>query len=325
MPELVTEQRFSASGIGSSGRNALDTTVHLLAVQGQLLRGAELALRARGALSSPAELHALINSGELVLSWLNRSTLHLVTRADYWPLLNATGAGSLQRVGARFKSVGLSPFDISRALDAQREALAGGDAVAKAVLASALRQALPGHELSSVTLASLIEYAAASGILVRGPLDGTDPLYVDAERWLGERPATDPESLSRLASRYATAHAHAEADDFAYWLGIGKREARAAWIAQTAPVAQTTWSGLLGPFDPLLHGWPDRSWILGAYADRVVSTNGVFRPSIIVNNLCVGIWSSRAGEVELEWFEQPGRAERVAIEDDLERVREFTA
>ena len=57
----------------------------LLAVQAQDARGARLAIRARSRkLTADAIDDAFTNTRSLVITWLNRGTLHLVTAQDYW-------------------------------------------------------------------------------------------------------------------------------------------------------------------------------------------------------------------------------------------------
>src|SRR6516162_4789931 len=57
----------------------------LLAVQAQDPRGARLAVRARSRARSAADVDAALTRGRsVVVTWLNRGTLHLVRAEDYW-------------------------------------------------------------------------------------------------------------------------------------------------------------------------------------------------------------------------------------------------
>ncbi|MCM3926234.1 winged helix DNA-binding domain-containing protein, partial [Frankia sp. AiPs1] len=83
---------------------------------------------------------------------------------------------------------------------------------------------------------------------------------------------------------------------------------------------------LLGPFDPVLHGWDGRDW-LGA-AGRAVTVNGIFRPVILVDGRAAGIWSMPAGRVELAPFTDPpdwGSAVAKALQAEAADVRRFLA
>ena len=78
----------------------LEGVRRLLAVQGQDLRGARLAIRARSTVASAAEVdRALSEERSLLITWLNRGTLHLVASEDYW-WLHALTAPTLRTASA---------------------------------------------------------------------------------------------------------------------------------------------------------------------------------------------------------------------------------
>jgi hypothetical protein len=132
---------------------------------------------------------------------------------------------------------------------------------------------------------------------------GADQAFVSVEGWLG--PAPPPmdraDALVLLANRYLAAHAPASAEDLAKWAGITIAEARQG----LASVGEVDAEGggrpapsLLGPFDPLLHGWVSRAPIVGAH-QGVVTTNGVFRPVALVGGRVVATWSLPGGVVTI--------------------------
>jgi hypothetical protein len=59
---------------------------------------------------------------------------------------------------------------------------------------------------------------------------------------------------------------------------------------------------LLGPFDPLLHGWRDRSAILGAH-QGVVTVNGLFRPILLAGGRALGTWGLAGHVLRVAPFE----------------------
>ena len=79
---------------------------------------------------------------------------------------------------------------------------------------------------------------------------------------------------------------------------------------------------LLGPFDPVLHGWPHREWILGEHSD-VVTVNGIFRPILLVDGRAAGTWAMPDGVVERQPFGRLARADRAALEADAADVARF--
>jgi hypothetical protein len=76
---------------------------------------------------------------------------------------------------------------------------------------------------------------------------------------------------------------------------------------------------LLGAFDPLLHGWKDRSPVVGSHRG-VVTVNGIFRPTALVGGRVVGRWGLAGGRVGLELLEAVGRKDLRALERDAAAV-----
>ncbi len=98
---LVAERLVSQLLAGAPARDPLAVTRRLLAVQGQDARGARLAIRARSSGLTRADVdRALSDERSLLITWLNRGTLHLVCSEDY-PWLHALTAPLLKTGNAR--------------------------------------------------------------------------------------------------------------------------------------------------------------------------------------------------------------------------------
>src|ERR687885_3050523 len=80
IPERLTAQLLA----GRPARDPLAVVERLLAVQAQDPRGARLAIRARSRGLTAADVdRALTDERSLLITWLNRGTLHLVRSEDY--------------------------------------------------------------------------------------------------------------------------------------------------------------------------------------------------------------------------------------------------
>ena len=79
-------QRLSAQLLaGPPAKDPVAVARRLLAVQGQDARGVRLAIRSRTTDLSVADFdRALTEERSLVITWLNRGTLHLVRREDFF-------------------------------------------------------------------------------------------------------------------------------------------------------------------------------------------------------------------------------------------------
>ena len=102
-------------------------------MQGQDPRGARLAVRARTTGLTAADVDRALNDRALLITWLNRGTLHLVRSEDY-PWLHALTAPPIftahpaARTGARF------PAEADRAVAAIERALADSGPMTRAGL-----------------------------------------------------------------------------------------------------------------------------------------------------------------------------------------------
>jgi hypothetical protein len=123
--------------------------------------------------------------------------------------------------------------------------------------------------------------------------------------------------LSELARRFLAGHGPADERDLAKWAGITLGDARrglrgAGADLEERPGGLVDLAGreaplglprpkLLGGFDPLLHGWVDRTPVLGDN-QTIVTMNGMFRPFALVGGRAVATWSMPRGRVTLEPF-----------------------
>jgi len=83
--QLVAERCGAQLLSGPRAATPADVVRRLLAVQGQDPRGVRLAIRARTAGLTAADVdHAMTADRSLLITWLNRGTLHLVAAEDYW-------------------------------------------------------------------------------------------------------------------------------------------------------------------------------------------------------------------------------------------------
>jgi hypothetical protein len=111
-----------------SGAPACDPVTvarRLLAVQGQDQRGARLAIRARSTCVSAADVdRALTDDRSLLITWLNRGTLHLVASEDYAWLHALMAPPLFSACARRLAQNGVTPAAAERAVAAIERALA---------------------------------------------------------------------------------------------------------------------------------------------------------------------------------------------------------
>ncbi len=325
---------------GPPATSALDVVARLLAVQGQDPRGARLAIRARSAGLRAADIdHALSAERSLIITWLNRGTLHLVCAEDYWWLHQLTTPPLFTGNARRLAAEGVPPADAERAVAVLEQALATQGPLTRGQLRE--RIAAAGIRTEGQALVHILLLASLRGIAVRGPMIGPDHAYVLVRDWLGTPPrAGGPsrdQALAELARRYLAGHGPATERDLARWAGLPLRDARRGLSAIAAKLEQRDDAladlkgqasaplpppRLLGSYDPVLLGWASREQITGAH-QQLVTSNGLFRPFAMAGGRAVGIWSLAAGEIALRPFDPLAPAVARALAADAGDVTRF--
>ncbi len=332
--ERLTAQALS----GLPLKRPVDVAERLLAVQGQDPRGARLAVRARTSGLSAADVdRALTEDRSLLITWLNRGTLHLVRSEDY-PWLHAlTTPPLLTSSATRLSQEGVTPRAAERGVETIERSLVEEGPLTRPQLRERLDSA--GVRTEGQALVHLLFRATLCGIAVRGPMVGKEHAYVLTRDWLGpQKPVDRDAALAELARRYLAGHGPADDRDLARWAGLPLRDSRAGLaaigsellerddglvdLAKRLPVAELPPPRLLGAFDPLLLGWVSREEVVGPHR-MLVTNNGIFRPFALVDGRAVATWRFNAGRVTIEHLGKVTRKVAAALEADATEVERF--
>jgi len=280
---------------------------------------------------------ALSAERALVITWLNRGTLHLVRSEDYAWLHALTTPPLLTANARRLAQESVEPRAAARGVAAIERALGEEGALTREQLRERIDAA--GVRTAGQALVHLLMLSTLRGLTVRGPMLGGHQAYVLVEDWLGRRPPVDRErALGELARRYLAGHGPAEDRDLARWAGLPLRDARAGLeliapeltrgpgetvdLAGRPAAAELPPPRLLGSFDPLLLGWRSREFLLADSAP-VITTNGIFRPFALVRGRAAATWTLTAGKVSLSPLGRLRAADRAALERDARDVVRF--
>jgi hypothetical protein len=162
------------------------------------------------------DLTRALERRRVVQGTLMRVTIHLVSRADYWPIASAVREARR----ALWLRTHPGPPDAGRLVAAAR------------TLRSALASA-PSGTLRRAEVEELLGKPEAGGVglwldLVRAPPSGTwerrrADVYGDAEAWIGPARPGAPDGVELLVRRYLGAFGPAAAGDIANWAGLPVR------------------------------------------------------------------------------------------------------
>jgi Winged helix DNA-binding domain len=324
-------------------RSPVAVAERLLAIQGQDGRGARLAVRARSEGLAASDVDRALAERRLVITWVNRGTLHLIRAEDY-PLLQALTTPPLRTsCRTRLRQTGVGEAAAERGVETVARALADEGPLTRAQL----RERLDSADVPTAgqALIHVLFYASLQGVCVRGPMVGKEHAFVAARDWLGEEAAPErvaaldrEAALAELARRYLVGHGPATDADLARWAGLPLRDARAGLKAisrrivdrgdglvdlrkreEPAPLPPPR---LLGAFDPLLLGWASREDVVGRHR-QLVTTNGIFRPFALVDGRAVSTWRLPKGKVEIEHLERVTMKAGRELEADATAVENY--
>jgi len=184
----LVRARLAARGLSGPPARAPEAVVRgLLAVQVQDARAVRLAIRSRSIGLTAADVDAALSDRRsMVVTWLNRGTLHLVAAEDYpWleaPTTPRLTAGNVRRLREEGVSEEAADAGVRTVLDAVRRE--------GPLTREQLRSRLDAADVPTggQALVHVLVAATLAGRLVRGPLVDGGHAFVDAESWLGGTP-----------------------------------------------------------------------------------------------------------------------------------------
>jgi hypothetical protein len=273
----------------------------------------------------------------VVQATLMRATIHLVSRADYWPF----------EIGVKR----------ARADWSRRVATYGASPAKLSAAARKLRGALDGGSLHRKEVEKLLGKEMARGVgmeldLVRVPPAGTwehrrADLYAAAEDWLGPPPdgLTEAGGIDLLVRRYLGAFGPSTRVEVADWAGlpvalverqlerIATRRFRAEDGAELVDLPRASLPDpdtpapvrFLPTWDAALLAHARRSDILPEeYRARIFNTKmpqsiGTF----LVDGSVAGTWKLDGGRIRTEPFGRLDRASRRELDDEAGRLADF--
>jgi hypothetical protein len=340
LPAVLRTRLTAQLLAGTPARDPVAVAERLLAVQGQDPRGARLAVRARSEGLTAADVdRALTDDRSLLITWLNRGTLHLVRSEDYPWLQALTTPPLLTQSSRRLAQEGVPPDDGERGIAEVERSLAADGPLNRDQLRE--RVEAIGVRTERQALVHILFAASLRGLIVRGPMVDGKHAFVLVKDWLGKpKPVDRDRALAELARRYLAGHGPAADRDLARWAGLPLRDARAGLSAISSEIehredglvdvrgrpepAELPPPRLLGPWDPLLLGWTSRELVLGEHRE-LVTINGIFRPFALVRGRAAASWSRPWGEVVLEPFGRLAKADSAALEREAADVARFLA
>lgn len=317
------------------------------AMQAQDYAMAKWAIGARLPGSTDRSIEEAFNKGKVLRAHLMRPTWHFVSADDFHWLHDLTAPQIIAAMKSRDDGLGLTTSVIRKSNSIIEGALRGGSCMTREELLPLLIEA--GFKNEDNRIYHLLVRAELDGIICSGPARAKKQTFALLSERVPKKKSLDRKaSLAELAKRYFSSHGPATLQDFVWWSGLSVTDARKAleqvgpdiiedeagsqsyWFSKSisSPAIAEDSCHLLPAYDEFIIGYRDRSpSISTADHKRTISSNGFFRPVIVLNGQVVGIWkrTTKLDRVIIEprLFRAPGKKAKGLIESAAAAYGEF--
>ena len=279
------------------------------AIQSQDYNMAKLAIGVRLPESTAAAIEEAFNRGEILRTHILRPTWHFVAPENIRWMLMLTSARIKASSKSRDIELGITEELYSRANKIIERVLEERKQMTRKELTEEIGKA--GLIADTPHMIHFMMRAEADGLVCSGAMRGKEHTYALLEERVPKAASLHmSEALAKLTGIYFRSHGPATLHDFVWWSGLSVTEAREGLesikgeLAKEEADGQTYWffdgsgfkeSGestvhLLPAFDEYIVSYRDRSTIITEEYSKVISSNGVFRPIVLLNGKVVGIW-----------------------------------
>ncbi|MGE5420325.1 MAG: winged helix DNA-binding domain-containing protein [Chloroflexota bacterium] len=344
----LANQQISAGELASPK----DLVYRMGALQAQDFRSVKWAIGLRIPGCTADVVDKAIDDGDIIRTHVLRPTWHFVSPGDLAWMLDLSAPKIMPSLKYRQDFLGLKPEILSRSNEIIAKSLKGRQSGREEIAASLKSEGIElrtGGDTVENRLSHILLWAELSGIICSGKTSRDKQTYALISERIpaGKKPARK-EALGMLASKYFKSHGPATLKDFGWWSGLSSGDIRTAleiagdelesteidsvkyWYGKTQqPANDVKRAWLIPAFDEIIISYTDRSALMSSdNHGKAVSSNGIFRPVLIVDNLVAGLWKTVKAKdrliVEITSFRSLKKQEKKLIEEAAEAYGSFT-
>ena len=225
-PDICSQRLANQHLIQQTLDKPSDIVRVLGAVQAQDYSTAKWGVAQRTRNATEAEVEKELDEGKILRTHVLRPTWHFVLAADIRWMVALTGPRVEAVLASYDRKLGIDEVVLRKSKTILTKALQGGNHLTRAELALAMQSAGIRTD-GTQRLARLVMHAELNGLICSGPRRGKQFTYgLLEERAPQAKVLTRDESLFELAKRYFSTRGPATVDDFAWWSGLTKTDAK---------------------------------------------------------------------------------------------------
>ncbi len=278
--------------------------------------------------STEKQVQKALDEGAILRTHVMRPTWHLVVADDIRWMVELTAARIFTQVQSRDKMMGLNEKIFDHSNRVLHEALKNGKHLTKDELSVCWEDA--GIDTSEYRMYHLLMRAELEALICSGAMKGKKQTYALIEERAPKAKTYDREtSLGMLAKRYFASHGPATVQDFVWWSNLSMADGKKGIEMLGNGFTALDFDGqryfmlktlkemdannrvhLLPAFDEMIIAYRDRSAVIAdEHNGKAISSNGIFRPTIMKNGEAIGLWKKirkkNVIEIEPSYFEKP--------------------
>jgi Winged helix DNA-binding domain len=347
-PSDISRFRLTSQQItGSQFNKAKDLVSWMGAIQAQDFNMAKWAVGVRLHDSTDKTIESAIDSGEIIRIHVLRPTWHFVSPEDIHWMLDLTANQIKSSMKSRDKALELTDKVYSKSNAVIAKTLQDEDHSLREDLVLALNRA--NIKTDNNRTSHLMVRAELDGIVCSGKLKNNKQTYtLLTNRVSKTKKLTKDEALGTLALKYFTSHCPATLQDFIWWSGLSTSDSRKAlemvksnfipetigkytyWLTHSFSVSKTRNDliNFLPAYDEFIISYKDRSAsLMNEDTKKAVSSNGIFRPVILINGMVAGLWKRTIKKdkilLETELFRSSVKISKTSIDNAVHTYAQF--
>ena len=347
----ICSQRLANQHLSQQTLDKPSDVVRLLgAVQAQDYSTAKWAVAQRTRSATEAAVEKELDEGTILRTHVLRPTWHFVAPADIRWMLALTGPREEAVLASYDRKLGIDEAVLRKSNAILTKTLQGGNHLTRAELSLAMQSAGIRTD-GTQRLARLVMHAELNGLICSGPRRGKQFTYgLLEERAPRAIVLSRDEALFELAKRYFSTRGPATVNDFAWWSGLTKTDAKRGAQAAESELEHEIiggrgyWFPTPGKFrkkSPLAHLLPNYDEYFIGLKDRTAmqsalkasgwdgSLSFVGGHILTIDGQIVGGWGrtvkGEATIVELKLLTTISKEKHRAIARELKRFEAFLA
>ena len=317
------------------------------ALQAQDYNMSKLAIGIRLPGATEKTIEQSINKGEIIRTHALRATWHFVVAEDLRWMLNLSADKIKKQLRTRHKQLELTEKDFSKSFRIISNMMKGGKHIAREEIVLRLKK--EKFNITENRASFILLQAELEGIICKGMIADNNHAYTLMDTWVPpHKEWTREQATAKLALKYFSSHGPATVQDFVWWSGLTVTEAKTALhnikqkLTSISVASHTYWLSrqthlpsnhadavyLLPAFDEFIIGYTDRTAALASqHVKRVVSSNGIFWPVVVVNGQVTGTWkrSFTTGKmtIKMDYFNPHNKTIKKQVEQRAKELENF--